>query len=205
MLKRRISIGVAAVLGAVLLSSCIVGPADPAGHVTVYASPGVVQVGGELHVFAGAFNRTGSSTRFDGPVRWTVSDTSLARLIPNRRDSEVEVRGVRAGIVTVTATAGGASGSAQVQVIPRLSEVSLHPAPVSVKAGDTTRVVAIARDEAGREVTGLTFTWEMANYSIAAFNGPGGLVLGRAPGTTTVRASVAGTGAIATVTVHPGP
>lgn len=196
-------------LGTTLLLALLAGclPTGPVEHISIYTSFGVVQVGSELEVFAGASTRNGRSSPFDERVAWSSSDTSVAR-VRGKRGAEsryVLVRGVRPGLVTLTASSGGVRASDTVRVIPALQGITLTPSTFQMAPGDTFRVRAELRDTEGRLVEGVRLLWSAADYRVAAFNDGNGLVLARSPGSTTVRAEVAGRSASARVTVVEAP
>lgn len=154
-------------------------------------------------MFAGAFNSGGMSTMFKESVVWSISDTAIAGLArkSGSKNVNVDVRGRRPGLVTVTATSQGISRSDTVRVIPTLRGLHIVPGAFTVAVGDTFRVNGVAQDLEGREVPGLHFVWEPENPSVATMGGNGGLVLGRTPGTARIRARIAGVSAYATATV----
>ena len=189
----------------IVLAGCL--PTGPVEHISIYTNFGIVQVGSELEVFAGASTRNGRSSTFDERVVWTSSDTSLAR-VRRKRGAEsryVVVRGVRPGLVTLTASSGGVRASDTIRVIPAIQSITLTPSAFQMAPGDTFRVRAELRDPQGRPIEGVRLLWSAGDYGVAAFNDANGLVLARAPGTTTIRAEVAGRSASARLTVLPRP
>ncbi len=86
----------------------------------------------------------------------------------------------------------------------QVAEVSISPAELSVVQGSSGGLTVNLRDAAGRPLSGRTVEWSSADPSIAEVSG-NGVVEGRAPGTTLVRAAAEGVEGTADVIVLPGP
>lgn len=134
-------------------------------------------------------------------VTWTTSNAAVAT---------VSAAGVVTGVapggpVTITATAEGKSGSAQITVIPvPIATLTLAPNPAEVRVGLTTQLTLIARDAAGNELGGRTATLVSSNAAVATIDG-NRVVTGVSAGTATITATAEGKTATATVNVVPGP
>jgi uncharacterized protein YjdB len=112
------------------------------------------------------------------------------------------VRGVAAGTTFVVGQVGTLEDSASVVVTaaaPTVGSVSVAPDPVSVAAGDTTRLTATVHDTDGNEMT-ATVTWSSSSAAVATVN-TSGLVTGVAAGTAFIRAVVGDVSDSAAVTV----
>jgi hypothetical protein len=76
--------------------------------------------------------------------QWTLSDPTLATLLPmpNRQDNYScrLLRVNRAGSLTVTATMAGVEGASTVRLIPRVSQIVVHPSATTLHVGDTISV-----------------------------------------------------------------
>ena len=96
-----------------------------------------------------------------------------------------------------------ACGEDTVNVL-EVAEVSLSPAELSVVQGSSEALTATPRDAAGRPLSGRTVEWSSGDPSIAEVSSAG-VVEGRAPGSTLVRAAADGVEGTADVTVLPGP
>jgi len=70
--------------------------------------------------------------------------------------------------------------------------------------GDTQQFTATAKDEDGKEMTGITFTWSSSNETIGMVNATG-FFTALAEGTTTITASAEGVNGTAQVTVNAPP
>ena len=129
------------------------------------------------------------------PVAWSSADTTVAVVDPAGL-----VRAVRGGSVTVTATAGEASGSAHVAVRQSAGSVTVSPSADTVSPGDTLRLIAEAYDESGHVVDGAVFTWSSSDAPVATVD-PSGLVRGAGEGTATITATAGDVSGMSEITV----
>ena len=129
------------------------------------------------------------------PVTWSSADTTIAVVDPAGL-----VRAVRGGAVTVTATAGEASGSAHVAVRQSAGSVTVSPSVDTVSPGDTLRLVAEAYDENGHVVEGAVFMWSSSDAPVATVD-PSGLVRGAGEGTATITATAGDVSGTSEITV----
>jgi uncharacterized protein YjdB len=97
--------------------------------------------------------RDGQGNTVNVPVIWASSDSSVA--LPN---GSGVVTGLAPGNVTITATAGTKSGSAQVTVASAVHSVSVTPSPLLVVAGATGTLVARVEDASGTTLPGRACT-----------------------------------------------
>ena len=72
-----------------------------------------------------------------------------------------------------------------------LATVSVSPESASIQAGGTQQFSAVARDEAGGELDGVTFTWTTTDSDVATVT-PLGMATGVRGGIAQIRASVGG-------------
>jgi uncharacterized protein YjdB len=143
----------------------------------------------------------------DRIVGWTSSNTTIATVSNTGR-----VTGVKAGVVTITATSEGVSGNAFVAV--GISSIVVTPNPTTVGVGETRQLTATARDASNATVTGVPLEWTSSATNRATVSASG-LVTGVSTGggSVTISArvgSVSGSSAVtvtappvATVTVTP--
>ena len=129
------------------------------------------------------------------PVAWSSADTTVAVV-----DSSGLVTAVGSGAVTVTATAGEASGEARVNVRQSAGSVTVSPSMDSVALGDTLQLVAEAYDETGHVVEGAVFTWSSSDAPVATVD-PSGLVRGAGEGTATITATAGDASGTSEITV----
>lgn len=134
-------------------------------------------------------------------VTWSTSNAGIATV-----SATGMVTGVSAGSATISATAAGKSGTAQVTVTTEpppdnvVARVTLSPATGTVAIGGTVQLTATARNEAGSVLTGKDFTWTSSNTNVATVS-TAGMVVGRAGGVATITATSEGKSGSATVTV----
>ena len=159
------------------------------------AADTLVSLGDTLRLSAEALDANGHAVE-GAEVGWSsdqesvvaVSGTGLAEALSN-------------GTATVTATAGGVSGEAQVTVEQQVAAVEVTPAADTLASlGDTLRLSAEASDANGHAVTGAEVGWSSDDTTVATVDGTG-LVTAVANGTATVTATVEDVGGSAEVTV----
>ncbi len=128
-------------------------------------------------------------------VSWSSADTTVAAV-----DSAGLVTAAGAGVTTITATAGEASGAALVSVMQSAGSVVVVPPADTVAPGDTLRLVAAAFDANGHMVGGAAFAWSSDDVSVATVNAAG-LVTGVAEGTATIAATAGSARGTSEITV----
>ena len=109
------------------------------------------------------------------------------------------------GTATITATAGGVSGTATVTVRQEVSTVAVSPAADTLVEGDTLRLAAMASDANGHAMAGEVFAWSSTDTLVARVD-DAGLVAGVGAGEAQVTATSSGvTGSAALVVEVPAP
>ena len=132
-------------------------------------------------------------------VAWASSDQAVATASPSGL-----VTSVANGNATVIATAGVATGAAEVDVeqIPRSLLVA---APMdSLTVGDSLRMTAEALDGGGSTVAGATFAWTSSDPAVAVVN-QDGWVRARIPGSVEITAWLGDLSASAPLVALPLP
>ena len=155
----------------------------------------------------GAFQATVHGAPESTPVRWTVSDTTVVITEVGAAGRTLALRGVRAGVATVTATLGGApaiTASASVVVYPRrcLRGVLVTPSSVTVAVGASARLQGRVASECAVTPEDVVL-WRSAQPTIMTVDSSG-VVTGVSPGTGVIIATSSrdpGTQAEVTVTV----
>jgi len=130
----------------------------------------------------------------DKTVTWNSSDPSVVSV------ENGLVKAVSAGTATVTATAGGKSAKCEVNVQPRVVDVtgvSLNKTDLTLNPGETFLLEATVSPS---DATDKTVTWTSSDPSIVSVEN--GLVKAVSPGYATVTATAGGKSARCEVTVQ---
>ncbi len=201
---------VAMVLPALLLCACSGGssgpttvappPPDPVAA-AVAVSPGTARLdapGGTLRLSAEVRDADGNVMP-DAAVTWSSDAPDVAAV-----DASGLVTAVGAGMATVTATAGNATGSASITVDPPVpASVTVSPATVRFDGpGGTQRLSAEVRDADGNLLPDAEVVWFSDATDVARVDADG-LVTAIGAGTAVVTAKAGDEGGSATVTVEP--
>ena len=148
-----------------------------------------------LRLTAEAFDANGHAVA-GAELSWETSDDAVATV-----DASGLVTAAANGTVTITATAGEASGSAAVTVAQVVSSVTVAPAEANFGAlGDTLRLAAQAFDANGHAVAGAEFSWESSDSTVATVDASG-LVTTMARGSVTITATSGSVSGSAVVSV----
>ena len=152
-------------------------------------------LGETVQLTANVLDRNGQPIA-GAPVSWTIDDNSVATV-----GTGGLVTAVRNGTATVTATSGGASGTAAVTVSQRLAGIDVSPSVDTLEAiGDTVRLAARALDANDNDVPDATITWSSADEAVATVDASG-LVTAAGNGTANITASAGAVAGAAAVTV----
>ncbi|MEO6029043.1 MAG: Ig-like domain-containing protein [Candidatus Binatia bacterium] len=124
-----------------------------AAHIDVSPRPARLLPGQRMHLGAQVFSRA-ADLRTDR-VQWSSSMPSAVRIA-----SDGSLQAVAAGRAVITASAGAASTNIPVEVVAaQVASVEVTPATRQARTGDVVRFKAIVKDNAGREISGLTPSW----------------------------------------------
>jgi uncharacterized protein YjdB len=129
---------------------------------------------------------------------WTSSAPAVATVDP----ASGVATAVSNGTTTITATSGGSSGSATLQVQQVVSAIAVAPPQDTVGPGGTRQLSASALDANGHAVPAVQFAWSTSDATVASVNASG-LATGIAVGTAAIRASAGGVTGAALLTVRP--
>jgi hypothetical protein len=149
----------------------------------------------------------GSQSDVTEQAIWTSDDTSVAT-VSNAAGARGQVRGFNGGMTVVTARIGSLRAQVDVTVqAATMSGLELAPATVSVEAGRTTQLRAIASfsDNTTRDVTAQA-TWTSLSPMVATVSnaaGSKGLVRALVNGSAAIQVTLQGRAASASVTVQP--
>ena len=121
----------------------------------------------------------------DAAFTWASTDTSVAKV-----DASGLVESLAQGTATVTATASGATGAADVRVVlPPPAAVVATPDTVTFNAlGETVQLEAQVLDQGGRPIAGITVAWSGGDRLVATVDSDG-IVTAVGAGVTTVTAA----------------
>ena len=179
------------------------------GHASVVVSAGAVKSiavspssmrlasGGTQQLSAKLTDAAGNALSEN--VAWSSSNSAVASV-----SSSGVVTAKQAGSATITAAAGGASGSSSLTVAAgAVSNVSVSPGSNSMAAGAQTQLSARLTDGSGSTVSGQSVTWSSSNTSVVTVSSSG-LASASHVGTATVTATSNGHSGHANFTVSAG-
>ncbi len=117
------------------------------------------------------------------PAKWESSAPKVATV-----DGSGVVTSAGEGSTTITAKVGDVPGASEVVVVFRtIDSLVASPLTIPLKVGELSRVTLVARDPEGAAIPDVAATWTTSDPKVATCSG--GMVLGVAPGSATVRAS----------------
>ena len=118
---------------------------------------------------------------------WSTSDAMVATISPTGL-----LQPVAPGAVVATATVDGVPGSLSLTVgLQTVASVTVSAPTQTPKEGDTVQLTAVARDQFGNIVPGVTASWTVSDAALAAVSATG-LLQTYATGTVQARATIAG-------------
>ena len=135
----------------------------------------------------------------DVPVTWSSSDETRATV-----DNTGKVTTVAGGDVTISAAAGGKTGTFEINVQYPVGSVSVAAPGASIRQEGTVDLDAALLDTEGEAAVGRTVQWSSSNTAIATVNSSG-VVSGVADGTVTITATSEGVSGSTQVTVSGLP
>jgi hypothetical protein len=190
-----------AALAAVVAVGCHHGADGPGDNsavnkVTVTVPATQLVVGSETQATAVLLDSQGDTITDRAPV-WS----SLTPTVVSITATGI-VTGLQAGIGTVRATSGAASGDVQIVVRnPSAGSITFSRDTATIALpGGATQLIATVRDSTGRLILNPTIVWQSSAPLIAAVNSTG-LVTALAVGTAAITGSVDSQTAQATITV----
>lgn len=174
------------------------GPVDssPVRSIALTLSAYQIQVGSTTQGQAAMFDAQGAPVTDRAPT-WTSLSPGVVSVNPSG-----VITGLQAGVGSVRASSGTATGDAQVLVTnPRAGSITLSrdTATVFVPNG-SVQLISVVMDADGNSITNPTILWQSTAPLIAVVNSTG-LVTGIAAGSTTIRASIDGRVAQSAITV----
>jgi uncharacterized protein YjdB len=174
----------------------------PAHLVSIAVTPATPSIAlGTTLQFTAVGSFDDGSTQLLTSLTWSSSSTSVTSI-----DSTGFASSTGTGIVTITATSGGVSGTATLTVTSAsLVSIVVTPANSSMAVGTTKQFTAIGAfsDSSTQDITS-TVTWSSSSPASATINAQG-LVSSVAAGSTTIKAifgSVSGSTPLTVSTAH---
>jgi uncharacterized protein YjdB len=195
--SRLLSLQVAAAV--TLLSAC----ADPgpsaaeivAASVTISPDAATLSVGETRQLTASVLDANNAPLS-GRTVTWSSSSNAVATVVGGL------VTAISAGSATITAAVDGKTDIATIQVVIPAASISLDIPSLTIVAGETRTLVAVARDVSGNVLTGHTVQWQSSNTATATVNGSG-VVTAVSTGTATITASSGSRSATSAILVAP--
>ena len=179
-----------------------VPPPAAVAAITVTASRTALVVGDSAQITAVPRDSAGQPLA-NRSVTWITSNAGVASI--RGAGATAWFLGIATGTASLSATAGGVTGSTQVTVLPiPVSTVVISPASAVIDKGGQQQLSATARDAAGNVISGVGVTWSSANSNVATVSSSG-LVVGVSNGTALISATAGGVSGSALVTVPPAP
>jgi uncharacterized protein YjdB len=131
------------------------------------------------------------------PVTWTSSRPAVATI-----SADGVVTSVGPGTTTIIGKIGDVQGASEVIVtVGDISRLEIHPATALVRVGDSQRFEIVAFAPSGKAYDACAAVFHSSDPAVATVDA-GGSASGIAPGTATIKASVAGVSAEATLLVN---
>jgi hypothetical protein len=169
------------------------GVPGAAARVELRPRAATIVTGQALRLIALAYSK--ANDRALDQTKWRSSDAKVASV-----SADGVVTGVAAGKAVLTATAGTASSTLDVRVVPAtISKLTVSPAKSTVRQGDVVAFTVEGRDAAGKPIAGLTPTWSFSPGD-GQLDGDGRFVAYRM-GVYTVTATLGSRAVSASVTV----
>ena len=163
-------------------------PPDPPRPTTITVTPATAELTalGETVQLQAEVRDQNGQVMAGAAVTWASSSAAVATV-----SAAGLVTAVANGTSTITATAGGVSGTATVTVAQTVSSVLVSPAADTLVAGDTLRLAAEATDANGHTVAGAEFAWASGDTAVAVVDATG-LVTGVGAGEVEITATTSG-------------
>jgi hypothetical protein len=204
MIPRRLLLP-AAVLSTLAACSSGGGPTppspDPVASVQVSPASQSIAIGGTVALTATPKDANGQTVAGQ-TIEWSTSNAAVATV-----SSSGTVTGVTAGgPVTISASTGGKTGTAQISVtsVP-VATVQLTAPRTTLPRGSTTQLTAETRAAGGQVLTGRTVTWSTSDPGIATVSGTGLVTAVAMGGPVTITATSEGKSGTVALTVSFPP
>ncbi len=184
---------ITAASGTVTTTKTVTITAVPPTLTTIAISGGTSVVAtSTLQLTASPLDQNGNAIA--ATVTWSSSATGFATV-----SSTGLVTGVAAGSAIITGASGNVSATVTITVAPQILTTITVSGGSTVVAGSTLQLIAAARDQNGKAMTGV-FTWASDATAVATVSSSG-LVNGVAAGSANITASSGGVNGAAAITV----
>ena len=184
---------ITAASGSIPATKTITVTAVPPTLTTIAISGGTSVVAtSTLQLTASPLDQNGNAIA--ATVTWSSNATGFATV-----SSTGLVTGVAAGSAIITAASGTVSSTVTITVAAQILTSITVSGGSTVVAGSTLQLIAAARDQNGKAMTGV-FTWASDATAVATVNSSG-LVNGVAAGSANITASSGGVNGTAAITV----
>jgi uncharacterized protein YjdB len=131
------------------------------------------------------------------PITWTSSKAAVATI-----SAEGAVTSIGPGTTTIIGRVGEVEGASEVVVtVGEIVRLEIHPTTALVRVGDSQRFEIVAYAPDGKPYASCAAVFQSSDPAVATVNA-GGSASGIAPGTASIKASVAGSSAEATLLVN---
>ena len=131
------------------------------------------------------------------PMTWTSSKPAVATI-----SGEGAVTSVGPGTTTIIGRVGDIQGGSEVLVtVGEIARLEIHPTTALVRVGDSQQFAIVAYAPDGKPYASCAAVFQTSDSAVATVNA-GGSAPGIAPGTASIKASVAGVSAEATLLVN---
>jgi uncharacterized protein YjdB len=132
-------------------------------------------------------------------VSWSSSNPGSVSI-----DNNGLATAIAGGTATISATAGGVTGTTTIEVRFPVGTVTVGPSGQTIRQEAALQLTAVTVDQSGATVTGRAVTWASLNPAVATVSATG-LVSGVTDGTATITATSEGVTGQVTVTVSGSP
>jgi uncharacterized protein YjdB len=189
--------------GTMIVSAVASAGGSAVATVTVSPNSATVEVGFTTQ-FSAVLKDANGQVLTGRAVTWTSSDPAAASVSATGLVSGISYGTSSGGNVTITATAEGKSGTAQLGVVTPdpVASITLNPSAIMYLAvGETATYTATLRNAGGGVLTGRAVAWMSSNTSVATVSATG-QVTAKAVGTSNITASSGGKSASVQVSVQ---
>jgi uncharacterized protein YjdB len=167
---------------------------------SVVVTPGQADLSANQTLQLRATPLDGSGNPIGGQtITWSTSDQYVATVSSSGLVTVVRTTGI--GYTNVSATIGGKTGTATIDLIAApVATVALSPTSVHLNAGQTSQLTATAKDQYGDVITTDAESWNSSRTSVATVSSTG-VVTAVGSGSATITVTIGGVQATASVTV----